>query len=114
MESNIYRRDWTIERDEERNEFIAFPTKNGIQHDYDQGTDGMRYCGNCLWSKDIDTLHDAIDEKIIVTQDFENEKLREALHRSTEALRGVKDAIDQIVVFPELDKILKNNEQLLN
>jgi hypothetical protein len=113
-EPTTYRRDWTIERDEERDEFIAFPTAQGIQHDYDQGSDGTRYCGNCLWSKDIDTLHDAIDEKIIITQDFEIEKLREALHRSTAALRGVKDAIDQIVAFPELDKILKNNDQLLN
>lgn len=113
MGTKIYRRDWTIERDEERNEFIAFPTEQGIQHDYDQGSDGTRYCGNCLWSKDLDTLHGAIDENIIVTQDFSISKLKEALHRSTAALRGVKDAIDQIVVFPELDKIIKHNATLL-
>jgi hypothetical protein len=115
MESKTYRRDWTIQFDDERREFIAFPTAQGIQHDYDQGSDGTRYCGNCLWSKDIETLHDAIDEKIIVTQDFEKEKLKEALMYSTACMIAAASTLDLInVATPVMKSQIKQNEKLLN
>jgi hypothetical protein len=60
-------RGYTIEWDADRAEHIAYPAEEGIQHDYDQEGDSTRYCGNCLWSRDMESLEAEIDEKIIAS-----------------------------------------------
>lgn len=65
----IQYKSWTIQDDPEaycKGQLIAYPTEQGIQHDYDGDSDGWHYCGNSLFSSDVDSLKDEIDEKIMM------------------------------------------------
>jgi hypothetical protein len=42
--------------------FICYPTKQGIDHDYDQDSDGYHYCGNCKLADSIEEAKLLIDE----------------------------------------------------
>lgn len=132
-----YRNMWTIDSKDETGMYIAYPTEEGIQHDYDQDGDSTRYMGNCLWSTGVDDLMDEIDEKIITEQDSQIidlestvkylegktegqeqliDKLKCALELSNACMRGynrttVDLGMDEIKVFTDQ---IKENEEILN
>lgn len=67
----IFYKGWTIQDDPEayiKGQLIAYPTEQGIQHDYDLEGEDYKYCGNCLFAWDIDTLKAEIDEKIMMAR----------------------------------------------
>ena len=47
-------------------DYMFYPTSEGIQHDADQDSDGMRYCGNCKWSHTIEDAKDQIDKLTMI------------------------------------------------
>lgn len=57
---------WTIDTCKDGSsvlDLIAYPTEQGIDHDYDMDQGGYRYCGNCLWADSIEEAKELIDEK---------------------------------------------------
>jgi hypothetical protein len=113
METKTYR-DWTITRDEERKEFMAHPTKQGVQHDYDQEVDHNRYCGNCLWNTSIEALQSDIDDHIIMEQEHIIKRLRTALMDSNQVMRHVNILLGEMSTSsPIIKKQITENENLL-
>lgn len=60
-------RGYTIEEDSgygftSGEQYIIYPTEQGIDHDYDLDDDSWRYCGNCRWSSSIEGAMDTVDD----------------------------------------------------